>query len=150
VSEPENALVGLMFISWATQPNGFPWQLASGAQSDLLAGTNLQPGGRYGCDLVGYEWDRTFTNGRTPPNLKIIANSPVVDHVGIPGVAQTAYYVAPSGALVFAAGTVDWTFALDDYRLFDNPRCQGRTQAVPGLQRLMSNLMAALIVHEPH
>jgi hypothetical protein len=150
VNEPENALIGLMYEAYAVQPNGYPWQLAYSAQSDLLAGTNLLPGARYGCDLVGYEWDRTFANGRAPANLKVIASSPTVDHTGVPGLSQTAYYVASSGALVFAAGTVDWTFALDDYRLFDNPRCVGHTQAVPGLQQLMSNVMAALIVHSPH
>jgi hypothetical protein len=83
-------------------------------------------------------------------NLKVIGSSPAVDHAGVPGLAQTAYYVAPSGALVFAAGTIDWTFALDDYRLFANPRCLGRTQVIPGLQRLTSNVMAALIVHDQH
>jgi N,N-dimethylformamidase beta subunit-like, C-terminal len=150
VNEPENALVGVMYESYAVQPNGFPWVMNAGVNSDLLAGTNLAPGARYGCDIVGYEWDRTFANRRTPTDLKVIGSSPAVDHTGIPGLAQTVYYVAPSGALVFAAGTVDWTFALDDYRLFANPRCLGRTQAIPGLQRLTSNVMAALVVHDPH
>ncbi len=150
VNEPENAFIGVMYEGYAVQPNGYPWQMAYSAQSDLLAGTNLLPGARYGCDLVGYEWDRVFNNGRTPPNRKILGSSGTVDHAGVPGLSQTAYYVASSGALVFAAGTVDWTFALDDYRLFDNPRCAGRTQAVPGLQRLTANVMSALLVHEPH
>jgi hypothetical protein len=150
VNQPENTLIGLMYSSYAVQPNGFPWVMGNGVQSDLLAGATFQPGARYGCDIVGYEWDRTFPNGRTPTNLKVISASPVVDHAGIPGLAQTAFYVAPSGALVFAAGTVDWTFALDNFRLFENPRCAGQTQAIPGLQRLTSNVMAALIVHDPH
>jgi hypothetical protein len=46
--------------------------------------------------------------------------------------------------MVFAAGTIDWAFALDDVRLMDNPQCTGRTQSVPELQALSANVMAAL------
>jgi hypothetical protein len=113
----------------------------------LLAGTDLHPGQPYGCDIVGYEWDSVATNGQTPANLQILSASPVTDHSGHHGVSNTTAYRAPSGALVFAAGTVQWGFALDDYRLLDDPHCAGKTQPIAGLQRLTANVLAALARH---
>lgn len=148
VNRPENDLIGIMYTSWATQPTGFPWQMGTDMRSPLLQGTGLQPNQRYGCDLVGYEWDRVFPNGRTPAGLRILSTSYTVDHTGLPSYSNTAYYVAKSGALVFAAGTIDWTFALDDFRLFSDVKCAGQSQVMPELQRLTTNVMAALATHQ--
>jgi hypothetical protein len=145
VNRPENALIGEMYTGWTLHPHGVPWTLENGEQSELLAGTDLHSGQTYGCDLVGYEWDSVATNSKTPANLRILGASPVTDHAGHHGVSNTTAYRAPSGGLVFAAGTVQWGLALDDYRMFDDPRCAGKTQPVSGLQRLTANVLAALI-----
>jgi hypothetical protein len=147
VGQPENALIGIMYAGFATQPQGFPWHMGTDASSPLVAGTGLKAGQQYGCDLVGYEWDTVFPNGRTPAGLRVLSSSLAVQKTGVRNLSNTAYYVAPSGALVFAAGTIDWSFALDDVRLFDNPQCRGRTQPVPELQALTTNVMAALVAN---
>jgi N,N-dimethylformamidase beta subunit-like, C-terminal len=93
---------------------------------------------------VGYEWDSVYANGRSPSGLQVLSASPALAKTGLHSLSNTTYYVARSGALVFAAGTIDWAYALDDVRLVDNPECVNRTQAVPELQMLSANVMAAL------
>ncbi|MGH7914680.1 MAG: N,N-dimethylformamidase beta subunit family domain-containing protein, partial [Candidatus Binataceae bacterium] len=152
IGRPENALIGIMYSTWS-QAIGFPWQVSTNAASALLAGTSLKPGATYGCDYVGYEWDRVFDNGETPAGLHILGDSRVVSHDGTVDVSNTAYYVAPSGALVFAAGSIYWSFALDDYRVFSVQGCDGPNstqpdQAQPGMQRLLTNVLSALITRQ--
>lgn len=149
VSRPENALIGIMFASLTQDPNGFPWQISYTAYSPLLVGTNLLPGQPYGCDLVGYEWDRVFDNGHTPAGLQVLGESRTVDDQNKSSTSNTAYYIAHSGAMVFAAGSIQWTYALDSFRWTATQQCPGENVPVPGIQRLMANVMNAIIVkHE--
>lgn len=150
IGQPENSLMGIMYSANTAQPHGYPWYLGPDTSAPLLRGTGLIPGQPYGCDIVGYEWDRVTNNGQTPANLHVIGSSPTVDyHDNQPDTANTAYYVAPSGALVFDAGSVAFSYALDDLRLLENRGCDGQNDVVPELQRLMANVMAALIVRQP-
>jgi len=154
---PENALIGIMYISWAGIPHAFPWRLSPTASSPLLAGTGLQPGHTYGCDLVGYEWDGIYNNGATPKGLVVLGVSPVISHLQQHQVSATTYYIAPSGALVFASGSIYWGFALDDLRVWDftnaaqvikaNP-CYSQSRAIPGIQKLMEHVMAELPLNQ--
>ncbi len=149
IARPENALVGIMFSSLVSRQRGFPWRVSPTAQSPLLDGTDLQPGKSYGCGLVGYEWDEVFANGATPAGLQILGNSPTVDNDNTPDISNTAYYIAPSGALVFATGSIYWTASLDSYRLYTDETCAGRDSVVPGMQKLMANVMYALLINHP-
>jgi hypothetical protein len=147
LNRPENAMIGTMYSDLTHKQVGFSWQVSTGANSFLLNGTGLQAGQHYGCDLVGYEWDRVFANGATPKNLHILGRSGTVADNNATDESDTTYYVAPSGALVFAAGAIYWTYALDSYRLHVDPLCAGQDLVVPGLQQLMAKVMDALIVH---
>ena len=148
IGRPENALIGIMYSSWS-QAVGFPWQVSANASSTLLVGTSLVPGNTYGCDYVGYEWDHVFDNGKTPAGLHILGASRATSHDGTVDVSNTTYYVAPSGALVFASGSIYWSFALDSYRMFIPNGCSGQPQqAQPGMQRLLANVMQTLIARQ--
>lgn len=150
VGQPENSVIGIMYSANTSQPHGYPWYLGPDVSAPLLDGTGLIPGQPYGCDIVGYEWDRVAKNGRTPANLQVIGASPTVDyHNNQPDTSNTAYYIAPSGALVFDAGTIAFSYALDDLRLLENADCAGQNDVVPGLQRLMENVMRALVIRHP-
>lgn len=146
IGRPENALIGIMYVSW-TRSIGFPWTVSTDAPSYLLNGTKLTPGRTYGCDYVGYEWDRVIDNGKTPPNLRIIGNSSIVGHDGVEDTSNTTYYIAPSGAFVFASGSIYWAYALDDFRLFTGSCTSGKSTAEPAMARLFANVMSTLIVH---
>jgi len=147
LARPENALIGIMYSSLVRGLNGFPWQVSSTASSPLLAGTDLQVGGQYGCDLVGNEWDRIFANGATPAGLQVLSISQTVDIYHNHGTSNTTYYIAPSGAMVFATGSIYWTKALDTYRSSQDQLCIGKDTAVPAMQKLMANVMDTLIMH---
>jgi len=143
INRPENALIGVMF-SELNDRLSFPWQVSSQVASPLLNGTGLQLGHPYGCRLVGYEWDRIYTNGATPVGLQVIGASTTKNSQDHPDTSNTTYYIAKSGALVFAAGSIYWTAALDSYRLFQDNSCSSNNLVVPGIQKLMANVMMAL------
>ena len=81
----------------------------------------------FGAGTLGYEWDSEFDNGKAPAGLAELSETTV--HVAEPDVLQDDFGVSyapgtaahhltmyrdPSGALVFAAGTVQWSWGLDD------------------------------------
>jgi hypothetical protein len=49
--------------------------------------------------------------------------------------------------MVFATGSTYWALALDDYRLNADPACGNQNQEVPEMQKLMTNVMAAIVLH---
>jgi hypothetical protein len=158
VNRPENAVVGIMYSNTNTgSTRGFPWVTAPSLDSFLIEGTGLQAGQTHGTGLVGYEWDRIHDNGLTPENLQILAVSPTVTTEGAYDLSHTTSYIAPSGALVFATGSLYWTAALDSYRFVpaagDTLVIPGvssasmETPVIPQIQQLMANVMNALIVN---
>ncbi len=150
VGRPENALIGIMYSGLTHHVSGFPWTLTPVAQSPLLSHTGLRARRHYGCALVGYEWDRVFNNGFTPPGLTVLSASETEDNFGLPDVSNTTYYIAKSGAMVFAAGSIYWAEALDDYRLNFNRSCGDYDHAVPEIQRLLENVFHELGVRHPN
>jgi hypothetical protein len=144
LARPENALIGIMYSDLTHQQRGFPWVVNPQIQSPLLDGTGLQPGQHYGCGLVGYEWDRIFTNGATPAGLQVLAVSATRNQDGIADTSNTTYYIAPSGAMVFATGSIYWASALDSYRFQTDPLCANQGTSVLGIQKLMARFMQLL------
>ena len=84
--------------------------------SQLFEGTGFQQGDTTSA-IGGWEGDKMFDNGLTPPGLNVLfETSYVVQSTGVSDVMQTTFYRDMSGAGVFAAGTVAWNWALDDSR----------------------------------
>jgi hypothetical protein len=127
---PENALTGTIFtvndIGCCSQAIQVPaalgklrfWRntsvatLAAGATATLPAGT------------LGYEWDEDLDNGSRPPGLiklssstRNISGNLLVDYGSTygsgPATHSLTLYRHQSGALVFGAGTVQWSWGLD-------------------------------------
>jgi hypothetical protein len=144
LARPENALIGIMYSNLTHKQAGFPWSLNYNAHSPLLKDTNLQEGQPYGCGLVGYEWDRIFTNGATPAGLQVIGQSTTLSDSNVSDFSNTTYYIAKSGAMVFATGSIYWTAALDNYRFNQDQSCIGKVLVIPELQQLLANVMNAL------
>ncbi len=149
LNRPENALIGIMFSNQidTTKQSSFPWEVDPSAKSWLLDGTGLQPGQQYGCDLVGYEWDRIFNNGATPPGLQVLATSHTTSGNNTADISNTTYYIAPSGAIVFATGSIYWANSLDSYRFSTDKTCVGQNLVIPGMQKLMAHVMDALVIN---
>jgi hypothetical protein len=77
--------------------------------------------------------------------LQILATSKALSIEGIHDTSNTTYYIAPSGALVFATGSIYWTAALDSYRYDWTLNGTHEAQVIPEIQQLMKNIMSALI-----
>jgi len=108
INRPEEELVGTMYESWMLF--GQAWTVLDPGHA-MYEGTGLRQGDTIP-QLVGYEYDRTFELD-TPSPVEVVARSPLVDAEGKPGYAEATVYTAPSGALVFGAGSIYWPRGLD-------------------------------------
>ncbi|HZI44818.1 MAG TPA: cellulase family glycosylhydrolase, partial [Ilumatobacter sp.] len=86
--------------------------------------------------------DRFQTN--YPPasgtSYTVLSESPFTDATGVPNVAHSSIYRAPSGAWVFSAGTTSWSWGLDDF---------ARNLADPRIQRATANVLNAFLNGAP-
>ena len=97
---------------------------------------------------LGYEWDDDRDVGPKPPGLVELTSTtetvPAVltDHGGSyasrPATHRVTLYRAPSGALVFGTGTIQWSWGLDA----THPRQGGSAQA--RMQQATANMLADL------
>lgn len=149
---PENALTGLIFtvndpgggevkVSQAEGRSRF-WrntsfaQLAAGATGTLATGTAM----------LAYEWDEDLNNGFRPPGLMRLSSSTVTGLSYLKDYGSTygsgtgthsfALYRHSSGALVFSAGTVQYSWGLDN----NHDRTSAPTDS--RLQQATVNLLA--------
>jgi hypothetical protein len=123
---PENALNGTIF----TVNRGSAAITVPAAYSKLRIWRNtsiatLSPGqtATFGTNTLGYEWDEDLDNGFRPAGLFDLSSTTVsvpehiLDYGNNYGPATVTHhltmYRAPSGALVFGAGTVQWAWGLD-------------------------------------
>ena len=95
-----------------TMPNHQPWQPAS-TGSWIFDGAGITAGQSFP-GIVGYEYDHMAVPDERPPGLTIVGSSSVSGFIGS-DTAISALYPAPSGATVFAGGTVAWSWGLDDF-----------------------------------
>jgi len=138
VSLPEQLLVGVMSESVA---NEVPY-VVQNSSSWVYTGTGLANGSKIN-GIVGYEYDRIFatyvdeitgaTITLTPqPGLVTLSNSPVGSSH-----SNSTLYTAPSGARVFAGGTIEWSSGLDS----SGYGCTGGCVS-PALQQTTRNILA--------
>jgi len=112
VSLPENAILGSMSEGMFNYGSSFPWVVQNSTHW-LYAGTGLHDGDQI-AGLVGYEYDKVYDNGLTPAGLTVLSTSPLTNSDGVQSVSNGTIYTAPSGALVFNAGTNYWPWKIDD------------------------------------
>ncbi|WP_312016486.1 DUF4082 domain-containing protein [Bradyrhizobium liaoningense] len=151
---PENALIGQMFqVDDVGQGSGLqsitiPYDDANLRFWRNTSVANLQPGqtATLTKNYLGYEWDEAPDNGFDPAGLvrlsstTIPVNTYLLDYGNTTGSGVSTHnltlYRAPSGALVFGAGTVYWAWGLsDNHDLAPTP-------TDPRVQQAMINLLA--------
>jgi hypothetical protein len=123
---------------------GVSYAGGSGVQADFLvaadalkdpwfSGTGFVAGDTVG-GVVGYEWD-TYDPGCAPAGTTVLFHANTT-----PSAADAVTYTAPSGARVFSAGSVAFSWGLDDF---------GGHTPDPRLQRFMRNLLRDLAARRP-
>ncbi|GAA4167281.1 hypothetical protein GCM10022287_00540 [Gryllotalpicola koreensis] len=162
-SDPENSLTGQIFM---TQLSDDPITVTSGqGKMKLWANTGLNSMTGSSVEvadhLIGYEADEDLDNGfRQSGTLWLSTTSydapqRLTDYGSVVAEGQSTHhmtlYRAASGALVFAAGTIDWNWGLNDNHDEDVQAADSRIQqfqvnlyALMGVQpqTLMSGLVA--------
>jgi hypothetical protein len=155
---PENSLTGQLFVvnsgsSDITVPAAYKnlrlWR--NTAVANLAAGQSrtLAPGGQ----VLGYEWDIDADNGFRPRGAFQLSSTTVSGVESFTdygtsvqqGTTQTHHltmYRAPSGALVFGAGTVQWAWGLDTTNAWSNNGPPAGASADPVMQQATVNLFA--------
>ena len=151
---PENALTGQFFIvNSGTTDIQVPSQYSAlrlwrnTAVAKLAAGQSLTLGA--GLGTLGYEWDEDADNGSRPAGLFDLSSTTsttaqtFIDYGTNVASNRTAthhltMYRAASGALVFGAGTVQWSWGLDGATTGGPPD--------PTMQQATVNLFADMAV----
>jgi hypothetical protein len=126
LNRPEQQLVGVQTAGmlFANAP-----YVVTNSSSWVYAGTGLVDGSSIP-GLVGYEADALWTGTPVPNSVagtyELLSHSPFDDVSGDRRFANSSIYQAPSGAWVFGAGTISWSWGLDHPAVGD-PRIQRTT-----------------------
>ncbi|HEX2708309.1 MAG TPA: N,N-dimethylformamidase beta subunit family domain-containing protein, partial [Solirubrobacterales bacterium] len=105
-----------------------------------------------GMSTLGYEWDVSPDNGFRPAgriplssttvkNIEVFKDYGTEVEAGATATHSLSLYRAPSGALVFGAGTVQWSWGLDDTDAWRQAGPNG-TGPDPTMQQATVNLLA--------
>jgi hypothetical protein len=147
LKRPESTLLGILYHG-IIQTNSHPDWVVASPPDPLGASVGLQAGQHITGGLLGYEYDGLANSNFTPAGLTIIAQSPLVNQEGKQDVALTAYYRAPSGALVFDAGSIWWSWGLDAF----NPPAAYQANVLKGntqIEQLMQAIIAQMLKDTP-
>jgi hypothetical protein len=130
---PESALTGVLY---ECNPVTAPYVVYD-PSSWIFAGAGAYKGERFD-GMVGPEYDRLNPAVPFPRPIQVLAHSPLTCD-GVATFADSAYYTVPSGAGVFASGTMRWVCAMR------GPRCgHGVSRAAERfVDRATQNLLRA-------
>jgi len=131
--QPQNDLVGMLYECFGADDA----YVVEQPDFWLFSGTAVRKGTRFP-GMVGPEYDRAYPRPGSPRPLEVVAHSPVRCE-GARSYSDSTYYVARSGAAVFATGTMRWTCALAG-------RCRKfgiNTAATRFVQVVMARLLTA-------
>lgn len=140
---PEVALVGMMISGENVESDFVP--LPEQRKHWAYDGTGIARGTTSSLPgLGGYEVDRSFADdslyGRwSPKGLTVLARTPIAPPNGHRSVTETSVYTAPSGAIVFSTGTMQWSWGLDDWGA---PRLRPK-RSHPDVERITRNVLKA-------
>ncbi|HEU5161635.1 MAG TPA: N,N-dimethylformamidase beta subunit family domain-containing protein [Thermoanaerobaculia bacterium] len=124
VSRPEDSLIGVMYQSgyWGLDAD----IVIADANHWACAGTGLKNGDHLP-GLLGYEVDRV--SGNAPAPLELLARSPF-EKSGVTHYSDMVSYRAASGATVFATGSIQWSWGLDDWAPSTGSRINAAAQQI--------------------
>ena len=110
VNRPEAQLIGVMYAGDPVDSD----IVTKDAEHWVFANTGLKTGDKLK-GLLGYEVDCVSDVANTA--AQILAESPwtALNDNSQQGVAHMSIYTAASGAMVFATGSIQWAWGLDDY-----------------------------------
>jgi hypothetical protein len=153
VNRPEQPLVGVMYDDYFDAEAPAQAYVVQNSGNWVYAGTGFTNGSSVP-GILGYELDRQFSEysfpSAVPGTYTLLSRSPFTGVDGS-GISNSSIYQASDGpgAWVFAAGTIDWSWALDAYV----PPAGINTRAVAapntGIQQTTANILNRFITPVP-
>ena len=137
LNRPEQTLMGVQYtaeVPYNSQTGGWANYVVTNSGNWVYAGTGFKDGDQVP-SIVGYEADRMYTQYPLPNALSgtytLLSQSPL-GNGGPFDYGNSSIYQAPSGAWVFATGTIAWGSALDNFNGYNfvDPRIQQTTANV--------------------
>jgi hypothetical protein len=110
VNKPESAFIGVLYEADPVDGD----IVIADAEHWLFENTELKNGDHL-VGLLGYEVD--CCDRHSPAGIQILTKSPwgLLHDSACTGYAHTTIYRKPQGAWIFAAGTMQWSWGLDDF-----------------------------------
>ncbi|HZT97104.1 MAG TPA: N,N-dimethylformamidase beta subunit family domain-containing protein [Chloroflexota bacterium] len=142
VNRPESELLGAMYEDYLGNGTPFPWKVTAARRWAVFKRAGVRPG-TIVAKLVGPEEDAVLHGYPHPAGLHILARSPVTNSTGERRVSESTEYRAKSGAIVFDAGTIDWSQGLDVFRQPNWSYEPARKQPSAVIERVTANLLSA-------
>jgi hypothetical protein len=113
----EQTLIGVQYTAEMRNDAYYPY-VVTNSSNWVYAGTGFRDGDSVS-GLVGYEGDRSFSTYPSPSAVAgtytLLSHSPYTNSSGQSDYANSSIYQAPSGAWVFGAGTIAWSWGLDNW-----------------------------------
>ena len=147
---PENALSGTLFLVNEVRRDSITVPQADGRmrfwRNTSIASLALGQVATLPAGVLGYEWDVDEDNGFRPAGLVPLSTTILTVPTCLIGfnsigtctaTHRLTLYRATSGALVFGAGTVQWSWGLDNNHAIDNV-----TPTDPNMQQATVNILA--------
>lgn len=136
--QAEQQLIGVQYRSYGPWDENADYVVAN-SDHWIYRDTGFADGDRVP-GIVGYEVDSFQPAYPAPVGVgqTVLSASAYLDANGDSVIANSSIYQAPSGAWVFAAGTMSWSWALDEPGYID-----------PRIQQTTSNLLDAFIGDAP-
>ncbi len=143
VNRPEQSLMGVQFTS-QTLNNTYLNYVVINSSNWVYAGTGFNEGDSV-TGIVGYETDHRWTTfpppNSVPGTYTLLSTSPYTNYNNASDWANSSIYQAPSSAWVFAAGTIAWSWGLDN----------GGSHGVPDarIQQTTANILNKFVTSSP-
>jgi Fibronectin type III domain len=158
VNRPEQQLLGVMYDDYFDAEAPPQSYIVQNSGNWIYSGTGFLNGGAIP-GILGYEIDRFFPDVPYPYSIPgtytLVSNSPFTNIAGNSGTGNSSIYQSydptngTAGGWVFGAGTIDWSFALDNYV----PPVGINTRAFPapnaGAQKTTSNILNRFLIARP-
>lgn len=121
LNRAEQTLSGVQYthqVQWEQQYDGYAPYVVTNSGSWAFAGTGFRNGDSVP-GIIGYEADRLYSEYPMPNAVSgtytLLSNSPFMSNQGTADYSNSSLYLAPSGAWVFGAGTIGWSWGLDNF-----------------------------------
>jgi hypothetical protein len=138
-NRPEQGVLGIQFLNNVLNGGPVPY-VVQNASNWVYANTGLHTGDAVP-GIVGHEADSEQATAPLPASINtsytLLSASPFTDINNTAQTANSVIYQAPSQAWVFNAGTIDWSWGLENYG--------GTTYADPRIQQTTANIFNQFI-----